>query len=324
MSKSKGNVIAPQKVLDTLGADILRLWAALTDYSGELTISDEILKRVVESYRRIRNTLRFLLANISDFDPQQHALPVEQWLEIDRYALALVERLQDEVVADYARYEFHLIAQKLQTFCSEDLGGFYLDILKDRLYTAGENSAARRSAQNALYHLTHSLVRLMAPILSFTAEEAWAVLCGKEDDSIFTGEWYALPARSREAVSPADWQAVTAWRARVNKQLEEARSAGLIGSALAAEVDVYVAGQDCDVLARLGDDLRFVFITSRATVHRVATEAEQHIDVSASLHDKCERCWHYREDVGGDADHPTICGRCVSNLYGGGEARRYA
>ncbi|WP_435627032.1 isoleucine--tRNA ligase [Candidatus Ferrigenium straubiae] len=324
MSKSKGNVIAPQKVLDTLGADILRLWAALTDYSGELTISDEILKRVVESYRRIRNTLRFLLANISDFDPQRHALPVEQWLEIDRYALALVERLQDEVVADYARYEFHLIAQKLQTFCSEDLGGFYLDILKDRLYTAGENSAARRSAQNALYHLTHSLVRLMAPILSFTAEEAWAVLCGREDESVFTGEWHALPAKSREAVSLADWQAITAWRARVNKQLEEARTVGLIGSALAAEVDVYAAGQDYDVLARLGDDLRFVFITSRATVHRVATEADQHIDVSASLHDKCERCWHYREDVGGDADHPTICGRCVSNLFGGGEARRYA
>ncbi len=324
MSKSKGNVIAPQKIFDTLGADILRLWAALTDYSGELTISDEILKRVVESYRRIRNTLRFLLANVSDFDPQRHAMPVDEWLEIDRYALALVERLQDEVAADYARYEFHLIAQKLQTFCSEDLGGFYLDILKDRLYTAGENSAARRSAQNALYHLTHSLVRLMAPILSFTAEEAWAVLCGKEDDSVFTGEWHALPAKSREAVSLADWQTITVWRARVNKQLEEARSAGLIGSALAAEVDVYAAGQDYDVLARLGDDLRFVFITSRATVHRAAAEADQHIDVSASLHDKCERCWHYREDVGGDADHPTICGRCVSNLYSGGEARRYA
>ena len=324
MSKSKGNVIAPQKVVDTLGADILRLWAAMTDYSGELTISDEILKRVVEGYRRIRNTLRFLLANISDFDPQRHAMPVEQWLEIDRYALALVERLQEEAVADYSRYEFHLIAQKLQTFCSEDLGGFYLDILKDRLYTAGENSAARRSAQNALFHLAHSLVRLMAPILSFTAEEAWAVLCGREEESVFTGEWHALPAGSQEKVSMADWQTITAWRARVNKQLEEARIAGLIGSALAAEVDVYAAAEDYDVLARLGDDLRFVFITSRATVHRVATEAGQHIDVSASLHDKCERCWHYREDVGGDAGYPTICGRCVSNLFGGGEARRHA
>jgi len=314
MSKSRGNVIAPQKVLDTLGADILRLWAASTDYSGELSISDEILKRVVESYRRIRNTLRFLLANISDFDPQQHALPVGEWLEIDRYALALTQRLQDEVLADYARYEFHLIVQRLQTFCSEDLGGFYLDILKDRLYTAGEDSRARRSAQNALYHLTHSLVRLMAPILSFTAEEAWAVLCGEEDGSVFTGEWHALPAQER--VSLTDWQAITAWRARVNKQLEEARIAGLIGSALAAEVDVYVAGQDYETLARLGDDLRFVFITSRATVHRVATEAGQHIDVAASLHDKCERCWHYRADVGSDAGHPAICGRCASCIAG--------
>ncbi|OGS80856.1 MAG: isoleucine--tRNA ligase [Gallionellales bacterium GWA2_59_43] len=324
MSKSKGNVVAPQKVLDTLGADILRLWAALTDYSGELTISDEILKRVVESYRRIRNTLRFLLANISDFDPQRHALPVEQWLEIDRYALALVKRLQDEVVADYARYEFHLIAQKLQTFCSEDLGGFYLDILKDRLYTAGEDSRARRSAQNALYHITHSLVRLMAPILSFTAEEAWEVLGGRDDRSIFIEEWYGLPDAQLDGEAVAAWLKIGAWRAKANKQLEEARSAGLIGSALAAEVDVYAAGQDYDVLARLGDDLRFVFITSRATVHRVATEAEQHLDVAASLHDKCERCWHYREDVCSDANHPTVCGRCVSNLFGSGEARRYA
>jgi len=324
MSKSKGNVIAPQKIFDTLGADILRLWAASTDYSGELTISDEILKRVVESYRRIRNTLRFLLANISDFDLQQHALPVEQWLEIDRYALARVGQLQGEIVADYARYEFHLIAQKLQTFCSEDLGGFYLDILKDRLYTAGENSAARRSAQNALYHITHSLVRLIAPILSFTAEEAWEVLGGRDDSSVFFEEWYGLPDAQLDGEAIAAWLKIEAWRARVNKQLEEARTLGLIGSALAAEVDVYVAGQDYDVLARLGVDLRFVFITSRATVHRVATEAEQHIDVSASLHDKCERCWHYRADSGADARHPTLCGRCVSNLFGSGEQRQYA
>ena len=324
MSKSKGNVIAPQKIFDTLGADILRLWAAATDYSGELTISDEILKRVVESYRRIRNTLRFLLANIADFDAQSDAMPIEKWLEIDRYALALAQRLQDEVRADYERYEFHLIAQRLQTFCSEDLGGFYLDILKDRLYTAGKNSAARRSAQNALYHLTHSLVRLIAPVLSFTAEEAWEVLSGKDDHSVFFGEWYKLPDPQMDGDAIAAWSKITAWRSRVNKQLEEARAAGLIGSALAAEVDVCVAGADYDVLARLGDDLRLVFITSRATVHRVATEAEGHIDVSASLHDKCGRCWHYREDVGADAQHATLCGRCVSNLFGSGEVRKYA
>jgi isoleucyl-tRNA synthetase len=324
MSKSKGNVIAPQKIFDTMGADILRLWTASTDYSGELTISDEILKRVVESYRRIRNTLRFLLANISDFDQQRHALPVGEWLEIDRYALALTQKLQDELVADYARYEFHQVAQKLQNFCSEELGGFYLDILKDRLYTAGGNSKARRSAQNALYHIAHALVRLMAPVLSFTAEEAWETLCGRDDLSIFAGEWHALPDAGFDGENFAGWLKLEAWRARVNKQLEEARAAGLIGSALAAEVDIHAVGEDYETLARLGNDLRFVFITSRATVHRVATGQEQNIDVSASLHDKCERCWHYREDVGRDAAHPTLCGRCVSNLFGDGEARKYA
>jgi len=324
MSKSKGNVIAPQKIFDTLGADILRLWTAATDYSGELNISDEILKRVVESYRRIRNTLRFLLANIADFDAQRDALPVEQWLELDRYALVLTQDLHDEMCADYERYEFHSIAHKLQIFCSEDLGGFYLDILKDRLYTAPEKSVARRSAQNALYHITHSLVRLMAPILSFTAEEAWEVLSGKDDCSVFLGEWYKLPDAKLSESQIAIWSKITALRVRVNKKLEEARSVGLIGSALAAEVDVHAMGEDYEVLAHLGDDLRLVFITSRAAVHRVEVESEQHIDVSASLHDKCERCWHYREDIGADKQHPTLCGRCVSNLFGDGEMRKYA
>jgi isoleucyl-tRNA synthetase len=323
MSKSKGNVIAPQKIFDTLGADILRLWTASTDYSGELTISDEILKRVVESYRRIRNTLRFLLANIADFDAAKHTMPVEQWLEIDQYALELIVQLQAEVKNDYERYEFHLVAQKLQAFCSEEMGGFYLDILKDRLYTAGENSHARRSAQNALYHITHSLTRLMAPILSFTAEEVGAILHGSDDISVFEQEWYQLPLMQDNAGMNA-WVAIRNWRAKVNKQLEESRSAGLIGSALVAEVDVYVTGEDYDALARLGDDLRLVFITSRATVHRVATEAEQRIMVTPSVHPKCERCWHYRADVGADAHHATLCARCVSNLYGRGEERRYA
>ncbi len=326
MSKSKGNVIAPQKILDTLGADILRLWVASTDYSGELTISDEILKRVVEGYRRIRNTLRFLLANIADFDPAKHAMPVSEWLEIDRYALALVKDLQAELEADYARYEFHLVAQKLQTFCSEQLGGFYLDVLKDRLYTAGGNSHARRSAQNALYHITHSLARLIAPILSFTGEEVWAVLSGKVDESVFQQAWHALPdlPQADRPMLAQNWAAICSWRAKANKQIEEVRAAGLIGQALAAEVDIYAAGNDYDLLARLGDDLRFVLITSRATVHRAASEAEQRIDVMPSTHTKCERCWHYRNDVGSDAQHATLCGRCVSNLFGSGEARDYA
>jgi isoleucyl-tRNA synthetase len=324
MSKSKGNVIAPQKIFDTLGADILRLWTASTDYSGELTISDEILKRVVESYRRIRNTLKFLLANISDFDMARDGMPVAEWLEIDRYALSLVQKLQDGVRADYDRYEFHLAVQKILGFCSEDLGSFYLDVLKDRLYTSGEQSTARRSAQNALYHITHALTRLISPILSFTGEEAAAVLGGGDTTSIFEGAWHELPDAQMSGDAISSWLVICSWRARVNKQLEEARSAGLIGSALAAEVDVFAAEEDYEILSRLGDDLRLIFITSRANVHRVASRDEQRIDVAASLHDKCERCWHYREDVGSHAEHPTLCGRCVSNLYGDGEARQYA
>jgi isoleucyl-tRNA synthetase len=323
MSKSKGNVIAPQKVIDTLGADILRLWTASTDYSGELTISDEILKRVVESYRRIRNTLRFLLANIADFDVTRDAIPVQEWLEIDRYALSLTQKLQDEICADYSRYEFHLVVQKLQGFCSEELGGFYLDILKDRIYTAGENSAARRSAQNALYHITHSLVRLMAPILSFTAEEVWITLAGKPEVSVFEQLWYTLPDSGLNEAALSIWQGIRTIRESVNKKLEEQRAAGAIGSALAAEVDVYASGNAYDTLKHLGEDLKFVFITSRATLHQ-REGGDIEIEVKPSTCTKCERCWHYRADVGSDVNHPTLCGRCVSNLYGAGESRHYA
>ena len=322
MSKSKGNVIAPQKIFDTIGADILRLWTASTDYSGELTISDEILKRVVESYRRIRNTLRFLLANVSDFDAKRDTLPVDQWLEIDRYALALTQKLQDEMRADYERYEFHFAVQKLLGFCSEDLGGFYLDILKDRLYTAGENSKARRSAQNALTHITHALARLIAPILSFTGEEVWATLRGGDEASVFEQLWYELPDSELSGAQMSAWYDIRAVREQVNKKLEEQRAAGTIGSALQAEVDVYAAQETFELLTRLGDDLRLVFITSRAEVHR--HEGELEIKVTPSSHPKCARCWHYREDVGSDANHPTLCGRCVSNLFGDGEAREYA
>ncbi len=324
MSKSKGNVIAPQKIFDTLGADVLRLWTASTDYSGEMTISDEILKRVVESYRRIRNTLRFLLANIADFDAKQHGMPVEQWLEIDRYALSRVSNLQAEVTHAYSRYEFHSVVQKLQAFCSEDLGGFYLDILKDRLYTSAPNSQARRSAQNALYHITHSLTCLMAPIMSFTAEEVWSLL-GQPQSSVFEAQWYDLPSLpATDATLAQDWEIICAWRVKVNKPLEDARAAGQIGSALAAEVEIHAAGHDYEVLSRLGDDLRFVMITSRADVKRANTEAEQGIVVSVSAHAKCERCWHYRADVGKHVQHATLCGRCVTNLAGQEEGRHYA
>lgn len=321
MSKSKGNVIAPQKIFDTLGADILRLWVASTDYSGELTISDEILKRVTDGYRRIRNTLRFLLANIADFDSTRDTLPVNEWLEIDRYALALTQQLQDEITADYARYEFHLVAQKLQSFCSETLGSFYLDILKDRLYTAGENSKARRSAQNALHHITHALVRLMSPVLSFTGEEVWAVLRGSSETSVFEQQWLALPAHHLDTDTLNAWQEIRALREQVNKKIEEQRATGAIGSALQAEVEIHAPQPLFEMLSRLGDDLRLVLITSRASV-QLADEIE--IIVTPSAHRKCDRCWHYREDVGSDAAHPTLCGRCVSNLFGEGEIRKYA
>ncbi len=323
MSKSKGNVIAPQKIFDTMGADILRLWTASTDYSGELTISDEILKRVVESYRRIRNTLRFLLANVSDFDAARDRLPIGQWLEIDRYALALVQKLQDEVRGDYERYEFHFAVQKLLGFCSEDMGGFYLDILKDRLYTAGENSRARRSAQNALYHIAQSLARLIAPILSFTGEEVWATLSGNPEKSVFEQLWYELPDSGLDGEMVNAWWDIRAVREQVNKKLEEQRAAGTIGSALQAEVDVYAPPATFKLLSRLGDDLRLVLITSRANVH-LRESGELEIKVTPSTLTKCDRCWHYRSDVGSDAAHPTLCGRCVSNLFGAGEARKYA
>jgi isoleucyl-tRNA synthetase len=324
MSKSLGNVIAPQQIADTLGAEILRLWAASTDYSGELFISDEILKRVVESYRRIRNTLRFLLANLSDFDPQQHAVPIEQWIEVDRYAVAFAARLQDELVAHYDRYEFHLVVQKLTTFCSEDLGAFYLDLLKDRLYTSGRESAARRSAQNGLFHITESLVRMMAPILSFTAEEAWQVMRGSRDESVFFHVWYRFPQVPDAEALIAHWTEVRTARGEVLKALEDLRVAGKIGSSLQAEVEVAASGQRFEALARLGEDLWFVLLTSQARATPARDGEGQRVIAASSAHRKCQRCWHYRADVGADAAHPELCGRCTANLFGHGEPRRYA
>jgi isoleucyl-tRNA synthetase len=323
MSKSKGNVVAPQKVMDTYGADILRLWVASTDYSGELTISDEILKRVAESYRRIRNTLRFLLANLADFDASKDLLPVDQWLEIDRYALVLTEKLQTEILADFDRYEFHLAIQKFVGFCSEDLGSFYLDILKDRLYTTGENSHARRAAQSTLHHITHTMMRLMAPILSFTANEVWQTLGLDKDATVFEDVWYDLPAHGLSDGQIQDWKNIIEVRALANKAIEEKRGAGEVGSSLQAEISIAVDGDAYDSLARMEDALRFVFITSQAKVEKQSGSGLK-FNVVASQHTKCDRCWHYREDVGASAEHPTICGRCVSNLFGAGESRKYA
>ncbi len=324
MSKSKGNVVAPQKVMDTYGADILRLWVASTDYSGELTISDEILKRVAEGYRRIRNTLRFLLANLADFDASKHLLKPADMLSIDRYALYLADKLQSDITADYERYEFHLAVQKFVSFCSEELGGFYLDILKDRLYTSGENSHARRAAQSALYHITHCLMRLTAPILSFTADEIWQTLKVSDETTVFEEEWYTLPAHGLEAAQILAWQAAVSARSDAQKEIEKLRESGTVGSSLQAELEFHADRDVHDALAALGDDLKFVMITSDAKVYKVAKESDRKILVKPSAHKKCDRCWHYRADVGADANHPTICGRCVSNLFGDGEKRSHA
>jgi isoleucyl-tRNA synthetase len=329
MSKSLGNTLAPQKISDTLGADILRLWVASTDYTGELAISDEILKRVTEGYRRIRNTLRFLLANTSDFDASTDAVPVAELLEIDRYALAETARLQRDVAQHFERYEFQPVVSRLQIFCSEDLGGFYLDILKDRLYTTGVTSQARRSAQTALWHIAHSLLRMLAPVLSFTAEEAWAVFAGQaayadSDETIFTQTFWTFPAIPDEAALLEKYTLLRAVRADVTKQLEEVRASGAIGSSLQAELALNAAGDKYAALASLGDDLKYVFITSGASVAQVADGASESVTVTPSEAPKCERCWHYVRDVGHDPAHPGLCARCSSNLFGSGETRRFA
>ena len=314
MSKSVGNTVSPQEVSNKMGAEIIRLWCAATDYSGDLAIDDKILARVVDAYRRIRNTLRFLLANVSDFDPAKDAVPFEQMLEIDRYALTRAAQFQQEVLAHYKVYEFHPVVAKLQLYCSEDLGGFYLDVLKDRLYTTAPKSLARRSAQTALHQITHAMLRWMAPFLSFTAEEAWKVFGSSE--SIFLETYGTIPTGDEGLQTK--WERLRALRDLVNKEIEALRAAGQVGSSLQAGVRLTAAPEDHALLASLGDDLKFVFITS--AIELIAGDALQ-ISVKASSDAKCERCWHYRADVGHDTQHPTLCSRCTSNLYGAGENR---
>lgn len=322
MSKSVGNVVAPQKVNDSLGADILRLWVASTDYSGELAISDEILKRVSESYRRLRNTLRFLLANLSDFNPATDAVPVDGMLELDRYALVLAQQLQQRVADDYfARYAFHFAVQDIVHFCSEDMGAFYLDILKDRLYTMQAGSHGRRSAQTALYHITRNLVLLLSPILCFTAEEAWAVLSGDEEDSVLYHTGHEFPPVADVDSLTLKWQAIRAVRDTVNVAIESLRADKSVGSSLQADVAIKVPTDMLPCVAALGDELRFVLMVAKVTV-----EAGEELSATVSVDQgtKCERCWHYTDDVGSDPQHPTICGRCVQNVDGAGEKRFYA
>jgi isoleucyl-tRNA synthetase len=321
MSKSLGNGIEPQEVNQKLGAEIVRLWVAASDYSGDIAGDDKILARVVDAYRRIRNTLRFLLANTSDFDPAKDAVPLAEMLEIDRYALSRAAQFQEEVLAHYEVYEFHPVVAKLQVYCSEDLGAFYLDILKDRLYTTGPKSLARRSAQTALWNITHAMLRWMAPFLSFTAEEAWKIF--GDSDSIFLETYAEIGAPDHQLIDK--WTRIRAAREMVNKEIEALREAGRVGSSLQANVELTVPMHQhpelFSALASLEDDLRFVFITSKAEV--MAGEAMV-VNVEPSVGVKCERCWHWREDVGIDPEHPLICGRCTGNLFGAGEPRTFA
>ena len=337
MSKSKGNVVAPQKVLKQLGADILRLWVAATDYRAEMSVSDEILKRSADAYRRMRNTARFLLANLNGFEPDNHMVALDDMLALDRWIVERAHALQVDLIKAYDRYEFHVIYQRVHNFCNVDLGSFYLDVIKDRQYTTQKDSLARRSCQTALYHLVEALARWLAPILSFTADEIWQEIPGERGGSIFLTQWYVFPQASKEALfEDAFWKQVLELRTAVNVRLEHLRTAGEIGSGLDAEVDLYCGSELYDKLARLEDELRFVLITSYARLHRDSEKPEHAVQQSlasgdafwvatqASGYDKCVRCWHKREDVGRHKDHPELCGRCVVNVDGDGEPRKFA
>ncbi|MEY4301827.1 MAG: Isoleucine--tRNA ligase, partial [Pseudomonadota bacterium] len=317
MSKSLGNVMAPQEISDKMGAEIVRLWVASTDYSGDLNIDDKILARVVDAYRRIRNTMRFLLANVSDFDPAKDAVADADLLEIDRFALSRAAQLQADILVHFKAYEFHPVVSKLQIYCSEDLGAFYLDVLKDRLYTSAPKSLARRSAQTVLYRITHAMLRLMAPFLSFTAEEAWQSFGSSE--SIFM-ETFSDLGTPNEALL-AKWSRIREIRDQVNKDIEALRADGQVGASLQASVNLQVGPEDHALLASLGNDLKFVFITSQLNLEE---GSELVAKVSVSQDTKCDRCWHYSPDVGVNPAHPTLCGRCDSNLHGSGEKRLFA
>ncbi|MCZ6559619.1 MAG: isoleucine--tRNA ligase [Gammaproteobacteria bacterium] len=330
MSKSLGNTIAPQEVVNVMGADVLRLWVAATDYRGEISVSDEILKRAADSYRRIRNTFRFLLGNLDGFDPATDMLPVDQWLALDRWALDRAIALQEEVVQAYHDYEFHLIHQKVHNFCAKDMGGFYLDIIKDRLYTTPRDGRARRSAQCLMFHIAEAMVRWLAPIISFTAEEIWENLPGPHAESVFFSTWYEWPKLPAKDAG-LDWDRLIAVSDAVDRELERLRDERVIGSSLAAKVDLYCDEELRLVLTQLGEELRFLLLTSEARVHELsaapggAKEASSGLllVVGACEHDKCVRCWHRRPEVGSNPEHPEICDRCVGNISGSPENRQY-
>jgi len=335
MSKSLGNVIAPQEVNDSMGADILRLWVSATDYSGEMAVSKVILQRSADAYRRIRNTMRFLLSNLTGFDPARDLLAPEQMLDLDRWAVDAAARLQAEIVESYAEYRFLNVYQKVHHFCVQELGGFYLDIIKDRQYTTRADSVARRSCQTALFHIAEALVRWIAPILAFTAEEIWQYLPGTRNESVMLNTWYAGLAVLPEdaALGRAYWAEVMDVKVAVNKELENMRAAKAIGGSLQAEVTLFAEDALASKLARLGNELRFVLITSTAQVQPLSAATESAVatevpglklQIARSGHAKCARCWHHRADVGSHAAHPELCERCVENIEGAGEVRHYA
>ncbi len=335
MSKSLGNDMGlPQKAIKTLGVDILRLWVAATDYRAEMSVSDEILTRTADSYRRIRNTARYLLANLAGFDPARDLLKPADMLALDRWALNRARSLHQDMVAAYDSFTFHVIYQRLHQFCAVDLGAFYLDVLKDRVYTTRADSRARRSAQTAMYHTLEALTRWMAPILSFTAEEIWRHMPGRRGDSVFLETWYRLPEDvADELTGEVFWGQVLTVREQVARELERLRVADTIGASLDAEVDLYCEPELHAQLNRLEDELRFVFITSYARLHLISAGEQVSlvaamyglkVEAKPSAHAKCARCWHHRADVGSHAGHPQLCGRCVENVEGAGEARKYA
>ncbi|MGC1181675.1 isoleucine--tRNA ligase [Legionella sp.] len=330
LSKSKGNYVALDQMVNQHGADILRLWVASTDYRHEVSISDEIIKRNADAYRRIRNTARFLLANLFDFDPTVDAVQGKELLELDRWAIKRCQLLQEEIVAAYESYQFHVIYQKIHNFCAVDMGGFYLDLIKDRQYTTAKQSQARRSCQTAMYHIIRAFTLWLAPILSFTAEEIARYIPGYAHETLFTELWYDASPKI-DAVNMAEWDELHLIRDEVNKALEESRKKGEIGSALAAEVSLYADHKTFPKLSRLGEELRFLLITSGATVHSmdsappglIVTDYGIGIQVYPSTHEKCARCWHRRPDVGRDVQHPELCLRCVGNISGQDEVRQF-
>jgi isoleucyl-tRNA synthetase len=334
MSKSIGNVVSPQKVINELGADVLRLWVASADFSAEMTVSDEILKRAGESYRRIRNTARYFLSNIDGFDPQQHLVENSDLLALDRWAIDCAAQLQEQIIDDYNNFQFHQIYQKLHNFCVRDMGGFYLDIIKDRIYTCAEDSLPRRSAQTALYYIAEAFARWIAPILSFTAQEIWDHLPGEREKYVFTSHWYPLQSLAEEeSFTQQDWANILLAKEAINKVIEEQRNQGDIKGSLEADIKIFADSELHKSLTKLGQELRFVTITSKAELSDLADAPSGAADsqfeglkvlVEKSTGHKCVRCWHYIDDVGSNDEHPTVCGRCIENIDGQGETRHYA